>query len=171
MDQSPVLLRADSAFYGHATIGGAISAGADVSVTTRMDPAVKKAITTIADDAWTGIEYPEAIYDESTGRWISTAEVAEVPYHRVHLPHGQRTSARPVGGTPDPGAERGQEERRTARVVRSAPVPCVLYHQCPGYRRRGQDSPGHAVIEQVIADLKNSALAHLPSGVFTANAA
>ena len=29
----------------------------------------------------------------------------------------------------------------------------------------------HAVIEQVHADLKNSALAHLPSGVFTANAA
>ena len=30
---------------------------------------------------------------------------------------------------------------------------------------------GHAIIEQVIADLKNSALAHLPSGKFTANAA
>ena len=30
---------------------------------------------------------------------------------------------------------------------------------------------GHAVIEQVHADLKGSALAHLPSGVFTANAA
>ena len=30
---------------------------------------------------------------------------------------------------------------------------------------------GHAVIEQVNADLKGSALAHLPSGVFTANAA
>jgi hypothetical protein len=30
---------------------------------------------------------------------------------------------------------------------------------------------GHAVIEQVHADLKSSALAHLPSGVFTANAA
>ena len=29
----------------------------------------------------------------------------------------------------------------------------------------------HAIIEQVIADLKDSALAHLPSGVFTANAA
>jgi hypothetical protein len=29
----------------------------------------------------------------------------------------------------------------------------------------------HAIIEQVHADLKNSALAHLPSGVFTANAA
>ena len=30
---------------------------------------------------------------------------------------------------------------------------------------------GHAVIEQVHADLKNSALAHLPSGKFAANAA
>lgn len=30
---------------------------------------------------------------------------------------------------------------------------------------------GHASIEQVNADLKHSALAHLPSGVFTANAA
>ena len=29
----------------------------------------------------------------------------------------------------------------------------------------------HAIIEQVHADLKNSALAHLPSGKFTANAA
>ena len=30
---------------------------------------------------------------------------------------------------------------------------------------------GHAVIEQVIADLKNGPLAHLPSGRFNANAA
>ncbi len=30
---------------------------------------------------------------------------------------------------------------------------------------------GHAIIEQVHADLTGSALAHLPSGVFTANAA
>ena len=29
----------------------------------------------------------------------------------------------------------------------------------------------HAIIEQVNADLKHSALAHLPSGIFTANAA
>ena len=33
------------------------------------------------------------------------------------------------------------------------------------------DHRGHAVVEQVIADLKSSALAHLPSGKFTANAA
>jgi hypothetical protein len=30
---------------------------------------------------------------------------------------------------------------------------------------------GHAIVEQVIADLKAGPLAHLPSGVFTANAA
>ncbi len=29
----------------------------------------------------------------------------------------------------------------------------------------------HAIVEQVIADLKNGSLAHLPSGTFTANAA
>jgi len=30
---------------------------------------------------------------------------------------------------------------------------------------------GHAIVEQVIADLKNGPLAHLPSGRFAANAA
>ena len=34
----PVLLRADSAFYGSPTIGAAVRAGAQVSVTVRMDP-------------------------------------------------------------------------------------------------------------------------------------
>jgi len=74
------LLRADSAFYGHATVGTAIKAGADVSVTVRMDPAVKAAIATIPDDAWEMIEYTDAIRDETTGQLISKAEVAEVPF-------------------------------------------------------------------------------------------
>ena len=34
-----------------------------------------------------------------------------------------------------------------------------------------QTQRGHAIIENVHADLKNSALAHLPSGKFNANAA
>ena len=52
----------------------------------------------------------------------------------------------------------------------------------PGYHAVFTDSPqqmldaeathrAHAVVEQVIADLKAGPLAHLPSGVFTANAA
>lgn len=78
--QGRPLLRADSAFYGHATIGTAIKAGADVSVTVRIDPAVKAAIATIEDHEWTKIEYTDAIRDEATGQWISSAEVAEVPF-------------------------------------------------------------------------------------------
>lgn len=74
------LVRADSAFYGHATIGTAIKAGADVLVTVRMDPAVKAAIATIPEDAWEMIEYTDSIRDEATGQWISKAEVTEVAF-------------------------------------------------------------------------------------------
>lgn len=74
------LVRADSAFYGHATIGTAIKAGADVSVTVRMDPAVKAAIASIPENAWEMIEYTDSIRDEVTGQWIPKAEVAEVPF-------------------------------------------------------------------------------------------
>ena len=51
-----------------------------MSVTVRMDKAVKKAIATIDEDAWTTIEYTDAVFDEATGRWISRAEVAEIPF-------------------------------------------------------------------------------------------
>lgn len=169
MDQAPVLVRADSAFYGHATIATAIRAGADVSITARMDPAVKKAVASIDENAWTGIEYPEAIYDETTDRWISKAEVAEVPFTAF--------------------TSRKKSERVPGRLV---------VRRIPELNKKDLDQPGlfdlhrfhaffttstldtvtadkthrgHAVIEQVNADLKNSALAHLPSGIFTANAA
>ena len=75
-----MLVRADSAFYGRGSVGAAVRAGADVSVTARMDPKVKAAITTIADDAWTAIEYTDAVFEEATGRWISRAEVAEIDF-------------------------------------------------------------------------------------------
>lgn len=50
-----VLLQADPAYYGFATINAALKAGADVSVTARQNPAVKRAISTIPEDAWTPI--------------------------------------------------------------------------------------------------------------------
>jgi len=62
-----VLVRLDSAFYGHPTLGAAIAAGADVSVTVRLTSTIKRAIESIDDDdAWTPIEYTDAIYDEDT---------------------------------------------------------------------------------------------------------
>ena len=73
MSTGRVLLRADSAFYGRATLGAAVRAGAQVSVTVRLDPQVKKAIAAIPAQAWTAIEYPDAIFDEDTGAWVSRA--------------------------------------------------------------------------------------------------
>jgi hypothetical protein len=37
------------------------------------------AITSIDGDAWVAIKYPNAIFDEEAGVWISDAEIAEVP--------------------------------------------------------------------------------------------
>src|ERR671910_2795573 len=76
----PVLLRADSAFYGCDTITTAAKAGAQVSVTVKQTAPVRAAIGAIPDQAWTPIAYREAVFDEASGRWIARAEVAEVPF-------------------------------------------------------------------------------------------
>lgn len=80
MDNQKILLRADSAYYGYPSISAAIKAGAEVSVTTRMTSNVTQAITQIPDTSWETIEYTHAVFDEGTGRWISSAEVAEIPF-------------------------------------------------------------------------------------------
>ena len=41
---------------------------------------VRVAIATIAEHAWTPIHYPNAIFDDQVGGWISDAEVAETSY-------------------------------------------------------------------------------------------
>src|SRR5665647_2851462 len=74
----PVLVRADSAFYSHTLVSAAMRTGAAVSVTVRMDPAVKRAIASIADDAWTTIKYTDAIFDQTTRTWVSKAQVLVV---------------------------------------------------------------------------------------------
>ena len=170
-----ILVRMDSAFYGRGPVHAALSGGAEVSVTVRMNAQIRAAIAAIGDRAWTTIEYTDAIYEESTGRWISRAEVAEVPFVAF-------------------AAQKKAEQVRGRLVVRRIPD----FH-AEAHRAGGQDTlfdlwrfhaffttaeadvldtvaadkthRGHAIIEQVHADLKNSALAHLPSGVFTANAA
>src|SRR3954452_4718246 len=75
-----VLVRMDSAFYGRGAVHAALAGGAAVSVTVRMDKRVKAAIATIPEDAWTTIEYTDAVVDEATGQWISRAEVAEIDF-------------------------------------------------------------------------------------------
>lgn len=169
VNAAPVLLRADSAYYGHATVTAALKAGADVSITARQDPAVKRAIGTIADDAWTQIQYTDAIYDPATDTWTSDAEVAEVPFTAFSSkPKKDRVQGRLiVRRIPELNKKKLSQPtlfdtHRFHAFFTTSTLDTVTADQV--HRR-------HAIIEQVNADLKNSALAHLPSGIFTANAA
>ena len=170
-----ILVRMDSAFYGRGPVHAVLAGGAAVSVTVRMDKAVKKAIATIPDHAWTTIEYTDAVFDETTGRWISRAEVAEVDFTAFSA---QKKSEQVPGRLvvrriPDFNAEAhkaaGQDSLFDVwrfHAFFTTADPKVLDTVAADKTHRH-----HAVIEQVHSDLKNSALAHLPSGVFTANAA
>ena len=167
------LLRADSAFYGAAVVGAAIRAGADVSLTVRMNPQVKAAIAAIAEAAWTTIEYPDAVYDEATGGWVSRAEVAETPFTAfISKKRSEQILGRlVVRRIPDlnPRATTGQNplfDTWRFHAFFTTTDPDILDTVAADKTHRG-----HAIIEQVHADLKHSALAHLPSGKFTANAA
>ncbi len=75
-----LVLRAASAFYQADVIAAATRQKACFSITARMLSPVRKAIETIADDAWTPIKYTNAIWDQDGQAWVSDAEVAEVPF-------------------------------------------------------------------------------------------
>src|SRR5699024_6363483 len=75
-----VTVRADSAYFQHATVTAARRGGAHFSITARMNPSVVAAISRIPEQAWVGSKYPKAIFDQDQQRWISDAEVAEIDY-------------------------------------------------------------------------------------------
>ncbi|MET7846578.1 IS1380 family transposase [Streptomyces sp. NPDC005356] len=166
------ILRADSQFYNAGVIAACRRAGAHFSITTGMNPSIKRAVHSIPDEEWQQISYPTAVPDPATGELISDAEVAEIPQYTAF-------------------SSRKKAERVTARLivrrVRDLAKPAVAGEQgelFPLWRYHPffTDNPAetlqaerehrhHAVVEQVIADSKASALAHLPSGHFHANAA
>ncbi|MCX4734118.1 IS1380 family transposase [Streptomyces sp. NBC_01363] len=166
------ILRADSQFYNAGVIAACRRTGAHFSITTGMNPSIKRAIAAIPDKAWQQITYPTAVPDPETGELVSDAEVAEIPAYTAF-------------------ASRKKSERVTARLivrrVRDLAKPPIVGEQgelFPVWRHHPffTDNPAetlqaerehrhHAVVEQVIADSKASALAHLPSGKFNANAA
>ena len=164
------LVRMDSAFYGHPSVAAAIRGGADVSVTVRLDPKVTAAIADIDHDAWTPIEYTDAIYDENNQRWISRAEVAEIGFTAFT----SRKAAEQIQGRlvvrriPDLNPSPGEGQQSLFDTWRFHAFFTTTDHDTVTADKIHR---GHAIIEQVHADLKDSALAHLPSGRFNANAA
>jgi Transposase DDE domain group 1 len=164
-----LVARADSAFYSAAFTGAARAAGAFFSVTVRMDPKVKAAITVIPEAAWTPIRYPRAIWDDQLRAWVSDAQVAEVKYTAFTSKKGKAITARLIVRRVkdlNPGAARGQDELfpvwRYHAIFTDSPFTTL---QAEEHHR------DHAQVEQVFADLADGPLAHLPSGSFPANAA
>ena len=181
-----IVLRADSAFYSHDVIAAARRAGVRFSVTARMSPALSTAISNISDDDWTPITYPHAVWDDDEQRLISDAEIAEITYtaftSRRKSDHIQgRLIVRRVKRLNPTTVKPKPTSAMTKATKASAPEQQELF-SLYRYHAVFSDSPltlvqaekahrGHAVIEQVHADLKNGPLAHLPSGSFQANSA
>ena len=172
----PVLVRMDSAYYGRDAVHAAITGGAHVSVTVRVD-------------------HPGQGGDRHH-------RPRRVDHDRV--PRRDPRREPPAPGSPGPRSPRSRSPRSPART-RPTRCPagwsCAGSPTCNAEANKaaGQGTlfdlwrfhaffttaapdmldtvaadkthRGHAIIEQVHADLKNSALAHLPSGKFTANAA
>jgi Transposase DDE domain group 1 len=164
-----IIVRMDSAFYNAAVIGAIRRGCARFSVTVPMNASIRAAIAPIPDGAWTPIRYPRAIWDDQLGAWVSDAEVAEVPYTAFASKKGQAVTARLI-------VRRVRDLNKKAADGQDELFPVWRYHaiftdspfelvQAEGQHR------DHAVVEQVFADVTSGPLAHMPSGVFAANAA
>jgi Transposase DDE domain group 1 len=160
-----IIVRMDSAYYNASVVGAIRRQGARFSVTVPMNSSVRAAIAAIGEDAWTAIRYPQAIRDDQLDCWISDAEVAETGYTAfTSRKKGQAVTARLIVRRvrdQNGKAARGQDELfpvwRHHAVFTGSPFETV---QAEGQHR------GHAVVEQVFADVTSGPLAHLPSGVF-----
>jgi DDE family transposase len=164
-----IIIRADSAFFTGPIITAIRKQNAYFSIVARQDSSVKTAIAAITDDAWSKIAYRHPIPDPQTGELITHAQITETVHTAFTNPTtnpGQTTTARLL-------------VRRTPRFKTNDQGELFQiwnYHAVFTDTRfdlhtTDEHHRGHAIIEQVFADLNDSALAHLPSGRFAANQA
>ena len=138
------LLRADSGFWNTKVLEYLEKMGWQYSIGVRMIPTVQAAVDAIDEDAWQRIDYPEQ----------GEAQIAETVYGDRRL-IVRRT--RLLGAQ----AELWPDWRHFAFLTNRTDDLAVVE----------TEHRDHAVVEQVIADLKDQALAHFPSGDFNANGA
>ena len=139
------LLRADSGFWNNKVFARLERAGWQYSIGVRMHTAIRAAVEAIQESAWQTIEdYPKE----------GEAQIAETT-------HGGRRlivrRTRLVG----PQAELWPDWRHFAFLTNRTEDITIVE----------SEHRDHAVVEQVIVELKDQALAHFPSGEFTANGA
>jgi hypothetical protein len=138
------LLRADSGFWNTKVFQRLEKAGWQYSIGVRMIKTVRAAVEAIDEQAWQNIDYPED----------GEAQIAETTYGGRRL-IVRRT--RLIG----PQAELWPDWRHF----------CLITNRDEHIAIVEAEHREHAVVEQVIADLKDQALAHFPSGHFHANGA
>ena len=138
------LLRADSGFWNTKVFERLEKAGWQYSIGVRMIKTVRAAVEAIDEDGWQSIDYPEE----------GAAQIAETVYGGRRL-IVRRT--RLLGAQ----AELWPDWRHF----------CFISNRDEGLALVETEHREHAVVEQVIADLKDEALAHFPSGDFNANGA
>jgi hypothetical protein len=162
-----ILVRADSAFGSGPVASACRKAGVNFSLTLQSNPKLQAAIDAIDESAWTPVRYPGAVFDEATGQWVSNAEVAETTYTAFESTRHKVTARLVVRRVRELNpAPSGQDELfplwRYHAFLTDTDLPTVqadLTHR------------GHAIIEQLFAELIDGPLAHMPSGRFAANAA
>lgn len=139
------LLRADSGFWNIKVFGRLEAAGWEYSIGVRMQKGIRQAVDAIDEEAWQTVEdYPQQ----------GQAQIAETTYGCRRL-IVRRT--RLVG----PQAQLWPDWRHFAFLTNRTEDITVVE----------SEHRDHAVVEQVIVDLKDQALAHFPSGEFNANGA
>jgi Transposase DDE domain group 1 len=164
-----IIVRLDSAYYNAAVIGAVRGQGARFSVTAPMNSSIRAAVAAIGEESWTAIRYPRAVWDDQLDCWISDAEVAETQYTAFASKKGQAVTARLI-------VRRVRDLNKKAAAGQDELFPVWRYHavftDSPFERVQAEGQHrGHAVVEQVFADVTSGPLAHMPSGVFAANAA
>jgi hypothetical protein len=138
------LLRADSGFWNTKVFERLERAGWHYSIGVRNITKVRAAVEAIPEDAWTKIDYPAG----------GEAQIAETTYAGRRLVV-RRT--RLLGAQ----AELWPDWRHFGFLTNRTDEIAVVEAE---HRE-------HAVVEQVISELKDQALAHFPSGHFHANGA
>jgi hypothetical protein len=138
------LLRADSGFWNTNIFALLEAKGWQYSIGVRNIKKVRDAVQAIAESDWQAIAYPEG----------GEAQIAETTYGGRRL-IVRRT--RLVG----PQAELFPDWRHFAFITNRTEDITIVE----------AEHRDHAVVEQVIVDLKDQALAHFPSGHFHANGA
>jgi DDE family transposase len=141
----PTLLRADSGFWSSRVFARLAKAGWTYSIGVRLQPHVRAAIEQIDEAAWQTLEdYPPT----------SVAQIAETTLG------DQRLIVRRVRTLNAQGELLPSWEYFPFATNRTEDIATVE-----------AEHRQHAVVELVIRDLKDQALAHFPSGHFYANAA